>query len=160
MLLTADFAPIPGAHLTGADMRKHPETGNPTRPRRWLVRAATTLAVWVVAFSVVTALLTLFGAELRSLPLALRALVLSGVLAALMANLVMPMLSVAAAAARQGALRARDPGTAAAIERRRAGRSKSPTRGGRSARCRAAGNQKPHPAIARRRMSQQRRETR
>ncbi|HEV2254051.1 MAG TPA: hypothetical protein VGS06_12730 [Streptosporangiaceae bacterium] len=78
-------------------MRKHPETGNPTRPRRWLVRAATTLAVWVVAFGVVTALLTLFRAELGSLPLALRALVLSGVLAALMANLVMPMLSVAAA---------------------------------------------------------------
>lgn len=78
-------------------MRKHPETGNPTRPRWWLVRAATTLAVWVVAFGVVTALLTLFRAELGSLPLALRALVLSGVLAALMANLVMPMLSVAAA---------------------------------------------------------------
>lgn len=26
-------------------MRKHPETGNPTRPRRWLVRAASVPAV-------------------------------------------------------------------------------------------------------------------
>jgi antibiotic biosynthesis monooxygenase (ABM) superfamily enzyme len=50
-----------------------------------------------VAFVVATALLTLFGDELGSLPLALRALVISGVLVALMVNLVMPVLSVAIA---------------------------------------------------------------
>ena len=73
------------------------DIGNPTRARRWLARAAATLAAWLVAFGAVIALLTLFGGELGSLPLALRALVLSGVLVALMANLVMPVLSVAVA---------------------------------------------------------------
>jgi hypothetical protein len=57
----------------------------------------TTVAAWVVAFLVVTALLTVFGDELGSLPLALRALVISGVLVALMVNLVMPASSVAIA---------------------------------------------------------------
>jgi antibiotic biosynthesis monooxygenase (ABM) superfamily enzyme len=50
-----------------------------------------------VVFGVVTALLTVFGDELGSLPLALRALVISGVLVALMVNLVMPVLSAAVA---------------------------------------------------------------
>lgn len=67
----------------------------PSRAPRWLAPVVTTLAAWLVAFLVVTALLTLFGDELGSLPLALRALVISGVLVALMVNLVMPALSVA-----------------------------------------------------------------
>jgi antibiotic biosynthesis monooxygenase (ABM) superfamily enzyme len=54
-----------------------------------------TLGAWLVAFVVVLALLTLLGDELESLPLALRALVISGVLVSLMANLVMPVLNVA-----------------------------------------------------------------
>jgi antibiotic biosynthesis monooxygenase (ABM) superfamily enzyme len=58
---------------------------------------ATTLGAWLVAFLVVTALLTVFGDELGSLPLALRALVISGVLVALMVNLVMPVLGAAVA---------------------------------------------------------------
>jgi antibiotic biosynthesis monooxygenase (ABM) superfamily enzyme len=58
---------------------------------------ATTLGAWLVAFLVVMALLTLFGDELGSLPLALRALVISGLLVALMVNLVMPILSAALA---------------------------------------------------------------
>jgi hypothetical protein len=58
--------------------------------RRWVGQAATTLAAWLAAFSVVTALLTVFGHELGGLPPALRALVISGVLVALMVNLVMP----------------------------------------------------------------------
>ena len=58
---------------------------------------ATTLAAWLVAFGVVTTLLTVFGDQLKALPLALRALVISGVLVALMVNLVMPALSVAVA---------------------------------------------------------------
>ena len=56
-----------------------------------------TLAAWLIAFGVVMALLTFLGDELQSLPLALRALVISGVLVSLMANLVMPVLSVAIA---------------------------------------------------------------
>ncbi len=58
---------------------------------------ATTLGAWLVAFLVVTALLILFGDELGSLPLALRALLISGVLVALMVNIVMPVLSIAVA---------------------------------------------------------------
>jgi antibiotic biosynthesis monooxygenase (ABM) superfamily enzyme len=68
-----------------------------SQARPWLVLVATTLAAWLVAFGVVLALLTLFGDELASLPLALRALVMSGVLVALMVNLVMPIVSVAVA---------------------------------------------------------------
>ncbi len=56
-----------------------------------------TLGAWLVAFVVVLALLTLLGDELESLPLAWRALVISGVTVALMANLVMPALNVAIA---------------------------------------------------------------
>jgi antibiotic biosynthesis monooxygenase (ABM) superfamily enzyme len=63
----------------------------------WQARIATTLAAWLVAFLVVTALLRLFGDQLGSLPLELRALVLSGVLVGLMANVVMPALTVVAA---------------------------------------------------------------
>jgi antibiotic biosynthesis monooxygenase (ABM) superfamily enzyme len=62
-----------------------------------LARLMTTLAAWPVAFFIVTAILTLFGDELKSLPLALRALVISGVLVVLMTNLVMPLLSAAIA---------------------------------------------------------------
>jgi antibiotic biosynthesis monooxygenase (ABM) superfamily enzyme len=51
-----------------------------------------TLAGWLVAFLVVLALLSFFKDELASLPLALRALVISGILVALMVNVVMPVL--------------------------------------------------------------------
>jgi SnoaL-like domain len=70
---------------------------NPARVPRWLAPVATTLGAWLVAFLVVTALLTLFGDELGALPLGLRALVISGVLVALMVNLVMPVLTVGVA---------------------------------------------------------------
>jgi hypothetical protein len=63
--------------------------------RRWPARIATTLAAWLVAFLIVTALLSLLGDELASLPLALRALVMSGVLMTVMTTVVMPALSVA-----------------------------------------------------------------
>jgi hypothetical protein len=68
------------------------DTDNPRRPRRWLVAAVTTVTAWLVAFLVVMALLTLFREQLASLPVALRALVISGVLVTLMVNLVMPVL--------------------------------------------------------------------
>lgn len=65
--------------------------------RRRLAQMVMTLGAWLVAFVVVLALLTVLGDELESLPLALRALVISGVLVFLMVNLVMPVLSVAIA---------------------------------------------------------------
>jgi hypothetical protein len=73
-------------------MGDHVDTENPRQPRRWLVAAVTTVTAWFVAFLVVMALLTLFRAQLASLPVALRALVISGVLVTLMVNLVMPVL--------------------------------------------------------------------
>jgi antibiotic biosynthesis monooxygenase (ABM) superfamily enzyme len=67
---------------------------NPGSAPRWVAPVATTIGAWLVAFIVVTALLSILGDELGSLPLGLRALVISGVLVALMINLVMPVLSV------------------------------------------------------------------
>jgi antibiotic biosynthesis monooxygenase (ABM) superfamily enzyme len=67
----------------------------PSNAPRLLASVVTTLGAWLVAFAVVTALLTLFRHELGALPLAVRALVISGVLVALMVNLVMPVLSMA-----------------------------------------------------------------
>jgi antibiotic biosynthesis monooxygenase (ABM) superfamily enzyme len=61
----------------------------------WRMRLAMTLLAWVVAFGLVMTLLSVFGDQLSSLPLALRALVISGVLVTAMTNLVMPALSVA-----------------------------------------------------------------
>jgi antibiotic biosynthesis monooxygenase (ABM) superfamily enzyme len=69
-----------------------------------------TVAAWLVAFLVVTALLSQFGDELGSLPLALRALVISGVLVVLMVNVVMPALNVAVARWVAGPARSRPPG--------------------------------------------------
>jgi antibiotic biosynthesis monooxygenase (ABM) superfamily enzyme len=73
------------------------QVDNPSRAPRWLAPLVTTLGAWLVAFLVVTALLTVLGDELGALPLALRALVISGLLVALMVNLVMPVLSTAVA---------------------------------------------------------------
>jgi antibiotic biosynthesis monooxygenase (ABM) superfamily enzyme len=67
------------------------ESAKTTTP--WLARVGLTLSAWVVAFIVVTTLLTLLGDELGELPVALRALVISGVLVALMVNVVMPRLA-------------------------------------------------------------------
>jgi antibiotic biosynthesis monooxygenase (ABM) superfamily enzyme len=62
-------------------------------PNRLVARLVTTVLAWAIAFLTVLALLTLFGDQLSSLPLALRALVISGLLVFLMANLVMPVVS-------------------------------------------------------------------
>jgi antibiotic biosynthesis monooxygenase (ABM) superfamily enzyme len=58
--------------------------------RPLLARLATTLAAWLVAFLLVLALLSVLGDELGSLPLAVRALVISGVVVTMMTGLVMP----------------------------------------------------------------------
>jgi antibiotic biosynthesis monooxygenase (ABM) superfamily enzyme len=55
-------------------------------------RLATTLAAWIVAFSVVSSLLQLFGDQLAAMSPMLRALVISGILVVLMVNVVMPVL--------------------------------------------------------------------
>lgn len=62
--------------------------------RRLLAKVATTIAAWAVAFLVVTALLSLFGDQLAALPLAVRALIMSGVLVTLMVNLAMPVVGL------------------------------------------------------------------
>jgi hypothetical protein len=82
---------------TAASTRTGGSLARAFRARPWLTPVATTLAAWLAAFLVVTTLLTLFGDELGSLPVPLRALVISGVLVALMANLVMPVVSAAIA---------------------------------------------------------------
>jgi antibiotic biosynthesis monooxygenase (ABM) superfamily enzyme len=60
-----------------------------TRLRAALVM---TLTTWIVAFGIVTGLLSLFGHQLMSLPLAPRAAIISGVMVTLMVNVVMPRL--------------------------------------------------------------------
>jgi antibiotic biosynthesis monooxygenase (ABM) superfamily enzyme len=87
------------------------QVDNPSRAPRWLAPLAMTLGAWLVAFLVVTALLTFFCDELAALPLALRALVISGLLVALMVNLVMPLLSIAVARWLAAPPRARRQGT-------------------------------------------------
>jgi antibiotic biosynthesis monooxygenase (ABM) superfamily enzyme len=68
---------------------------SPSLAPSWLVRLLSTLAAWLIAFLVVWTLLTVFADELKTLPLPLRALVISGILVSLMVNLVMPLLSAA-----------------------------------------------------------------
>ena len=87
----------PNGRPAGATTRMGERFDAPSRMGPWLARLVMTLAAWLVAFLIATGLLTFFGDELGSLPLALRALVISGVLVGLMANLVMPVLSTAIA---------------------------------------------------------------
>jgi antibiotic biosynthesis monooxygenase (ABM) superfamily enzyme len=59
----------------------------------WRISLVMTLSAWLVAFVIVTALFEVFGAQLASLPLAARTLVISGVLVTVMMRLVLPVLS-------------------------------------------------------------------
>jgi antibiotic biosynthesis monooxygenase (ABM) superfamily enzyme len=61
---------------------------------RLLGQFVMTITAWPFAFLAVLTLFTVFDDELGSLPLAARALVVSGVLVTLMANVVMPVLRV------------------------------------------------------------------
>jgi antibiotic biosynthesis monooxygenase (ABM) superfamily enzyme len=69
--------------------------GSRSRQARWRVRLAMTLGTWLSAFLVVLTLLSVFKDELASLPLAARALVLSGVLVTVMTTVVLPALNTA-----------------------------------------------------------------
>jgi hypothetical protein len=86
----------------------------------------TMLAAWLAAFLLVTALLSLFGDDLASLPLALRALVMSGVLMTVMTTVVMPAVSVAVGRWLAGPTRTGSPGAA---RRTRSGMSAVPEPG-------------------------------
>jgi antibiotic biosynthesis monooxygenase (ABM) superfamily enzyme len=79
--------------------------------RQRLAPVVTTVAAWLVAYGVVAALLVLFGHQLARMPLALRALVMSGVLVALMINLVMPLLNLAVARWLRGSPPTHEPRT-------------------------------------------------
>jgi hypothetical protein len=106
-------------------IREQPDT--PSRARRWLARVATTLGAWLVAWLVVTALLNLLRDELASLPLGVRALVISGAVVAVMVNLVMPALSSAIARWLTGPPQGRSGVSDAEDERRAEGkRTRSP----------------------------------
>lgn len=48
---------------------------------------------WAVAFVIVLIMLSVFGKQLESLPIALNALIFTGILVPIMGNLVMPMVS-------------------------------------------------------------------
>lgn len=70
---------------------------DPSRPkaaaRPYLPRLMMTLLAWAAAFGIVMALFALGGERLESLPLAAQVLVITGVLVAVMSNLVVPQLS-------------------------------------------------------------------
>lgn len=55
-----------------------------------------TLGPWLAAFVTVTALLSAFGPQLASLPLAARALVISGLVVTVMTRLALPGLKLVA----------------------------------------------------------------
>src|SRR5262249_28593613 len=74
-------------------MDQQPDIDKPEHTRRWRAQAITTLAAWLIAFPVAVAVSAVFDNKFASLPRPLRALVLSGILVALMVNLVMPAIS-------------------------------------------------------------------
>jgi uncharacterized membrane protein len=84
----------------------------------WRARLATTIAAWMAAFGVVTALLSVLGDELGSLPLAIRALIISGVVVTMMTTVVMPALSVAIARSLGHSTRERSPAVSPRTGRR------------------------------------------
>lgn len=56
-------------------------------------RVTTTAIAWLIAFALVMALFTAGGTALQALPMAVKALIISGVLVTTMTNLVMPILN-------------------------------------------------------------------
>jgi antibiotic biosynthesis monooxygenase (ABM) superfamily enzyme len=70
-----------------------------TRGRRVAGRILMTLTAWLAAYLIVTLLLLVAGPWLESVPVAVRALLISGVLVTAMTNLVMPALGRASARA-------------------------------------------------------------
>ena len=81
--------------MTGLSSRSRERRDERAAASPWRARLVTTLAAWLAAYLLVLALLSILRDELGSLPLAVRALVISGVLVTAMTTLVMPALSVA-----------------------------------------------------------------
>lgn len=81
--------------MTGLSSRSRERRDERAAASPWQARLVTTLAAWLAAYLLVLALLSILRDELGSLPLAVRALVISGVLVTAMTTLVMPALSVA-----------------------------------------------------------------
>jgi antibiotic biosynthesis monooxygenase (ABM) superfamily enzyme len=73
--------------------RSQPTPSSSRRVPAWLARVVMTITAWPFAFLTVLALFTFFDDELARLSLATRALVVSGVLVTLMANVVIPVLN-------------------------------------------------------------------
>jgi antibiotic biosynthesis monooxygenase (ABM) superfamily enzyme len=73
------------------------QSQKPQKELAWHTRVATTLIAWAVAFGIVYIMLSLFGRQLESLPVALNALIFTGILVPVMGNLVMPIVSKFAA---------------------------------------------------------------
>ena len=71
-------------------------THRPPARRRFAVRAATTVAAWLIAYGLVLAVLEVGGRDLAALPIGLRAAITSGVLVTAMTTVIMPALSAAA----------------------------------------------------------------
>ena len=61
--------------------------------RRLARRVVTTLTVWIAAYAIVGALFVVAGRTLERTPIALRLLVISGVLVITMVNFLMPALN-------------------------------------------------------------------
>jgi uncharacterized membrane protein len=87
------IAADPGSHTTRLGRTTERRTPRASSPP-WRARLATTLAAWMAAFGVVMALLSALGDELGSLPLAIRALIISGAVVTIRTTVVMPALSV------------------------------------------------------------------
>jgi antibiotic biosynthesis monooxygenase (ABM) superfamily enzyme len=96
-----------------------PTDNHPAAPS-WRVKLLMTLAAWLVAFAIVTALLSVFGHQLAALPLAVRALVISGVLVTVMTRLALPAFDIAAARWRAGRHHKRSPAPQQSTPTRRA----------------------------------------
>lgn len=60
---------------------------------QWKIRIISTLMGWAVAFMIVYSILLVFGSQLRKLPQAVDALIISGILVTLMGNFVMPWIN-------------------------------------------------------------------
>jgi hypothetical protein len=96
--------------VTGLSSRARDRRNERAAASPWLARLVTTLAAWLAAYLLVLALLSVLGNELGSLPLAVRALVISGVVVTVMTSLVMPALSIAVRRWQAAPTRKRSPG--------------------------------------------------
>ena len=75
------------------ELREPTPRQRPTLRQRLMRRLVTTLAAWIAAYAIVGAVFALGGQALAHAPLAVRLLVVSGVLVIIMVNVLMPALA-------------------------------------------------------------------